>query len=49
MDETFGEDVYPAVVSGWVGGWSWEGVSAVGGVGECAGSKWICDVRGFGI
>jgi hypothetical protein len=39
--------VYPAVATGWVGGWSWEAVDSIGGVGQCARGKWICDIRGF--
>ena len=48
MDETFREDVYPAVASRLVGGWGWERVGAIGGVGQCAIAKGIRDVRRFG-
>jgi hypothetical protein len=48
VNETFGKDVYPAVATGWVGGWSREDVNTVGGVGESAGCEGIRDVRRFG-
>lgn len=48
VDKPFGEDVYPAMTTGWVGGWGQEDVGTIGGVSEGARCKRVRDVGGLG-